>query len=671
MRSIAIMNALTLVCMMAVITTDASAQKKKAPVPRRDATFGLHFDFHATQYDKEIGADISEQNIRDLLSKVKPDFVQYDCKGHAGYTSYPTKVGTPSPGIVKDALPIWRKVTNELGIKLFIHYSGVLDGVAVQQHPEWARLDENGNSDGMTTSVFSSYVDDLMIPQLKEVVSAYNLDGLWVDGDCWGAKLDYSPAAVDAWKRETGYTDVPKHRGDPNWLEWKNFHRRHFESYLCHWVDELHKEFPSLEITSNWAYTSLMPKPPKANLDYLSGDYFPLNSLDSARFYARYIASIGKPWDLMAWGFNSVDGVGQTLKTPIQLQQEASAVIMQGGAFQIYYQPTRSGYIDNSIINTAAPVADFCRARAPFSRHNESVPQVALLFSTETWADLADGPYPSIGNDEISGAMHALLESHYSVDILPEFKLQPILNKYPLVVIADSYKLTDSFISAVTRYVEGGGSLLLLGEKCARLFEPICGVKFVGNPEMVSAEVVTSAGMVNENGVWQRVELAGARSIAYRYPFKNSKKDEDIAATVATYGNGKVAAIYGPVARNFFYTHHPYLRALIGDAAREVFPNPAVEIEGPACVDIALKRTADGRLSLHLLNTMNMQDSDRRIAFDYVPGIRNIKVKLSAKDKPKDVVWMPTGDKLKWEWRDGVLYTTIPELSIHGAIVLE
>lgn len=79
---------------------------RSVPVPRKDAFFGLHFNLHPQETDTSLGADISEDNIRDLLTRVKPDYVQYDCKGHAGWTGYPTEVGWASPGIVKDSLAV-------------------------------------------------------------------------------------------------------------------------------------------------------------------------------------------------------------------------------------------------------------------------------------------------------------------------------------------------------------------------------------------------------------------------------------------------------------------------------------------------------------------------------------------------------------------------------------
>ena len=57
-----------------------------------------------------------------------------DCKGHAGYMGSPSKTGTPSPGIVKDSLAIWRRGTARHGVGRFIHFSGIWDSLSVKQH---------------------------------------------------------------------------------------------------------------------------------------------------------------------------------------------------------------------------------------------------------------------------------------------------------------------------------------------------------------------------------------------------------------------------------------------------------------------------------------------------------------------------------------------------------
>ena len=647
--------------------------EQREPVPRRDAFFGLHFDLHPQKADTSLGADISVDNIAVLLDRVRPDFVQYDCKGHAGYTGYPTAVGWASPGIVGDSLAVWRRVTKERGVPLFIHYSGVWDSKAVEEHPEWARVDADGRRDPNATSVFGPYADKLLIPQLQEVTSAYDLDGLWVDGDCWAVQLDYSAAALKAWHGRTGRSDPPKDRSDPLWLEWKMFHREAFENYLSHWVDALHAHAPDLQITSNWMYTTFAPKPVRAGLDFLSGDYSPSLSLDRARVEARYLASTGMPWDLMAWGFDRGRDQGWSLKSGLHLQQEAAVVMMQGGGFQVYNQPTRGGYLVPAIIEQLGQVADFCRERQELSHKSRGVPQVALLLSETSLWDRMDRVFSPWGGElePLEGALHALLELHYSVDILAEHQLQSRLDEYPLVVIADAHKLPAGFQEALLEYVRTGGKLLLLGFTSARLFEPVLGVRFSGEPAVVAAELATPAGPCAVNGEWQAVEPLTAEPVGYRHPSRDFRRAAAVAATTSSLGEGRITAVYGPLALAFFRGHHPGLRLFVGALVEALFPDPAVTVEAPPALDIALRKTRDGRLCLHLLNRSNFPVPDRYNFLSDIPSVGPITVRLRLAGRPGAVRWLPEGKTVAWAWKEGRLEATIPSLHVHGILVID
>jgi len=645
----------------------------QSPLPRRDAFFGLHFDLHPNETDKALGADVDEEMVARLLKRVRPDYVQYDCKGHAGWAGYPTKIGWAAPGIKKDSLAVWRKVTRKFGVGLYIHYSGVWDSQAIAHHPDWARIDEKGKPDPNNTSVFGPYIDKLLIPQLKEVAEAYDLDGLWVDGECWAAQLDYSPRALAAWKKETGRDDAPRDTKDPRWLEWKNFHRRAFEASLGRWVDALHAARPGLQITSNWMYTSFAPKPVEAKLDFLSGDYSWSLSVDRARVEARYLASTGMPWDLMAWGFTKTTDLNWTLKTPVQLMQEAAVVLMQGGGFQIYNTPTRSGFIHEAIIDQEGRLADFCRARQEASFKSTTIPQVALLLSAESHWDKSDRVFAPWGGEfnDLEGALHALLELRYSVDIMAEHQLGPRLKEFPLVVVPDSHKLGEGFRRALVAYVEGGGSLLLLGEKCARLFEPWLGVGMVGTERAIDAELAAPAGPVNVKGEWQDVVLKGARAAGTRHPTRDTRRDGEVAAVMNNVGRGKIAAVFGPLGNIYFRNHHPWLREHIGTLVKELFPSPAVTVDGPAYVDIALRKTAGGMLSLHLLNRTNLPMPDRHDFTDYIPAVGPLRVEMACPEPPRSVTLVPDGTALDWLWQGGKLRFTLPRLDVHSVIVVD
>jgi hypothetical protein len=420
-------------------------------------------------------------------------------------------------------------------------------------------------------------------------------------------------------------------------------------------------------------YTSFAPKPVEARLDFLSGDYSPSLSVDRARLEARYLASTGMPWDLMAWGFDKGQGLGWSIKPAEHLMQEASVVLMQGGGFQIYHNPTRSGSIVEPIIAQEEAVASFCRARQAVSHKSASVPQVALLLSSESFWDKSDAVFAPWGDVfvELEGALHALLNLHYSVDILAEHQLQPRLKDFPLVVVPDSHRLTNEFREALTAYVEQGGSLLLLGEKSARLFEPLLGVALEGEPAQRAAELASARGVTNADGVWQKVKLTTARAAGALYPTRDARTGGEVAATVNASGRGKVGAVYGPVASIYFRSHHPWLREFIGGLTAALFPEPEVTVDGPATIDVALRRTPDGRLSVHLLNTAGMPLPDRYGFTDFIPPLEGITLTVKSAKRPASVTWIPDGGRLDWRWNDGLLKVIVPRLRIHGVVVCD
>ena len=133
----------------------------------RDRYFGLHFDFHASPEKcagVAIGETLAAEDIEWICRELKPDFIQTDCKGHPGWTSYPTALGNAMPAFKGDPLRLWRDVTKEFGIGLYMHYSGVVDRKYVADHPEEQTKGPDGSPNGwFSTRTNGRYADDLMI----------------------------------------------------------------------------------------------------------------------------------------------------------------------------------------------------------------------------------------------------------------------------------------------------------------------------------------------------------------------------------------------------------------------------------------------------------------------------------------------------------------------------
>jgi hypothetical protein len=642
------------------------AQPDPRRLPRKDCFFGLHFDLHPNKSDKTLGRDLTSEMVDNLLDRVKPDYVQYDCKGHPGYLGYLSKTGNSAPGIVKDSLEIWRRVTARRGVGLFVHFSGVWDSLAVEKHPEWARVRPDGKPEPNQTSTFGPYADELMIPELEEVALHYQLDGAWIDGECWATNPDYSEFVRQAFEEQTGIGELPRSAEDPGWFEFLELNREQFRRYVRHYVERLHHTRPGFQIASNWLYSTYVPERPELPVDFLSGDYLGASSISTAHLEARYLAATGKPWDLMAWGFhNPRSHNGFLFKPAVQLQQESAVVLGQGGGFQIYYVPTRAGHIDPLHVGVASQVARFCRERQSLSHKSDSVPQVGVLFSKNSLYHTAPKLFGGWGKwaNPARGVLDALLAAHHSVDIVPDWKLTEVMQSYPLLVVPDWPETGEEARAAVKAYVQGGGSALVIGPENTRLFAEELGITTEGKAAAQQAWIGGAEVFANVYGVWQDVNPLSAEVIEKRFTESDAASEARPAAAIAGYGKGKFAAIFGPVGEVYANTYAPATRDFLDRVARRIY-RPMVEVKAPHTVEIAVRRKS-GQLLVHLSNMTGMALAEDHAVIDAIPPVGPIDVSIRVPQQPARVAWEPGGSAAEAQWSEGILHVTLDRLAIH------
>lgn len=587
---------------------------------RRDQSFfGIHFDFHAGDDCNEIGKNTTPGMVQTIIDLVKPDYIQTDCKGHAGYTSYPTKVGNRAPGFVGDPLRVWRDVTARNGVALYMHYSGVWDTRAIELHPEWAAIHADGTRDKERTSVFGTYVDQLLIPQLKELAGDYGVDGVWVDGECWATIPDYGERSLRLFQESTGINDIPKSPSDPHWYEWMQFHREGFRKYLRHYIAAVRSEYPNFQICSNWAYTHHMPEPVSAAVDFLSGDYTPNNSVNSARFAGRYLASQGTPWDLMAWSF-SYNPFPREQKTAIQLKREAAIVLALGGGFQAYFTQNRDGSVRLDEMQVMAEVAKFARERQPWCHHSVQIPQVALLLSTSDYHRNAQSLFPQY-KGKSQGVLQCLLESQYSVDLLSEDMLAPDMSRFPIIVIPEWENISPVFCNDLVEYAKGGGNLLLIGRETSEKFATLVDSQIQG--------------------------------------------DE---FTSKSRGKGKIGFLPLAIGAEYEKSGNITLREQLNNAVRTMFPNPLVEVSGSPWIDVSTSQLKGKRL-VHLVNSSGNHNEAGII--QSIEPVGPLKLTICCDSKPTKITLQPEGKICDFDYADGKAQVKIEKINIYDILVIE
>jgi len=668
---------LTVCAAMPPAVPAADADETLPPRLRREDSFlGVHFDFHAGYDCTEVGKTVTPEMIERVIRQVKPDYLQCDCKGHPGISSYPTKVGNPAPGFVRDQLRIWREVTARHGVALYMHYSGVWDNEAVKKHPEWARIDENGEPDARLTSVFGPYTSELLIPQLIELNDEYGVDGVWIDGECWATERDYGETAVRLFREKTGITAVPKAPEDPYWFEFSEFNRQGFRDHLQQIVTAMHAHNPAFQVCSNWAYSSHMPEPVTVDVDFISGDFSARNSVNAGRFEGRCMVHQGKPWDLMAWSFTWSPGHYSTKSIP-QLEREAATVLSLGGGFQAYFPQNRDGSVRQWEwdMNVMGEVAEFCRARQEFCHKARPVPQVALLYAGSAFYRVNRKVFSAWHGecDGLKGVLQSLLDARHSVEIVMEHHLAGRMHEYPLIVIPEWDFLEPSFKNDLVHYAENGGALLVIGPKAAELFEGELGVRLAGEPEKRIVALEHEGWLAGLETLWRKAEpVEGVEPFGRLYfDSRNDIKGPNApAATIRSLGRGKIAAVYFNIGERYLAARTFLACDFLDDLVRELFPEPLVEVSGPGGVDVQVNRIG-GRLAVNLVNTSGPHEDPNVLTIDRIDPVGPFDVLVRYGVKPARVTIEPGGRAVEYRYNDGVVKLTVPALEIHDIVVIE
>ncbi|HET7178217.1 MAG TPA: hypothetical protein VFI14_00765 [Chryseosolibacter sp.] len=619
-----------------------------------------------------MGKTLTEEMVDSLLTKARPDFIQVDCKGHPGVSSYPTKVGQQAASYDKDPLALIRKVTQEHHVALYVHYSGVQDHQYVKLHPEQARFTPKGKSDETNASLWGTYADDLLIPQMKELIGKYHIDGAWIDGECWSVRPDYQPLALKEFTTKTGITQIPHSPKDAHYKDFVEFNRKKFISYLDHYTRVLHAYNPQFQICSNWAYSSMMPEPITVGLDFLSGDFDPKNSLNTAAWQSRCLSGQGMPWDLMAWSF-TVDWSGKNMprnpKTALQLCQEGAEVFAMGGGFQVYFKQNADISFQPAGFDIMKDIADFVLPRRAFCHKAVPIPQIALFYSTAGWKNETNSVYSSSGTSEIQSILYALLDGQNAVDVLKTHQLTGRLKEYPVVVVPEWEYIEPEALTMLKSYAMNGGNLLVIGAKATKLFDDVLGIQAEDKGIAQSKNYLGYDGRLAQlnTAVRSITSSSSARPLASMYSTTDFRFPSGVVATITNVGKGKIAAVYADLGETYRASTSPVVRDFLSGILETLFPDPLVKVDGSNRVHV-MPTMKDGRLMVNLVNTSGDHSNPTYAGFDEIPPLHDLRVSVKLEKKPSTAILQPGAVECQMTYANGRAIVKIPELKIHSVI---
>ncbi|MBO7297623.1 MAG: hypothetical protein J6U60_01090 [Clostridia bacterium] len=641
---------------------------------RTESFFGLHFDFHATKTTREIGKTFKYEWISELLETVKPDYVQCDAKGHPGITSYPSAYGTSAPDMCIDIMQAWREITKKYGVALFAHYSGVYDVEAIENHPKWAVIDKNGVLDKDHTSVFSPYKDEKMLPQLKELAGKYGLDGAWVDGDCWGCRLDFSAWAQEAFEEKYGR----KLCYEQDKKLYLDFCREGYWAYVRHFIEEMRKEYPQFQVTSNWATSTYSPYVgADLPLEFLSGDLTWVEAIDNgARFETRFLAQNKLPWDIMSWAFVhwSVKTCGAKIYKPaVELMQEAAHTLELGGGVQLYFmQSPKSGLANRDVIHVSKAVSDFCREREAYCHKKELVKETVLLFSTKDYYDEIDEVMFTARKaymEDYRLSNNVLLENGYCT-LFSIAEKGEALDGFKTVVVTNAGLFTPDEITRVLEFAETGGNVVITGDKSCLVFANALSIeakekeacRFVLESQERFLECKSELCLLDSKA-FDCVEKA-----FYTYEAYYDNDDEGfVSIGRKRVGKGQITFVPFAIGNTYADRKPVVLRDFVRKA---VGISPTVEIANSHLVDVVMSKEAD-KTFVHLINNGGRHSSPTPAVFDEIVPLHDLQISIASEKAPKKITLRPSGEDVPFTWVDGKIKLALKKLPIYEILEIK
>lgn len=618
-----------------------------------DVFWGMHFDWHVQKDERNIGEKLSVEYLKEFYKALSPDWVQVDTKGHPGYCCWPTETGSYPAELKVDALALQRQATKELGIRLGSHYSGVWDSRAVELHPDWAQIDNQGRLSICGTCNLSDYTRDLMIPQLLELISKYGIDNIWVDGENWGSSPCWCKRCVTKFKQDTGYA-APKSPDEPHWREWMDFHRANFVEHVRIYTDAVHQSYPDVLICSNWMYSARQPQDIEVAVDYLSGDFDPAWGAARAATESRMLDCRKRDyklsWDLMLWcftkSFETIAPMSGVMKPVPHMCQEASEVLAQSGAIMLYDTAERSGIMAEWRRKYYYQVRDWCLERKPWCFETETASEAAVLQSAPHMEYF--GEKRSIttlfdareSNQAMEGALHFLLESGISADILTESSLAKRLGNYKLLIVAESAALSEPAWSEIEKFIHSGGNVIFSGYSPCERVKRLLGVKTSHIAEQGKVCLPVDGEAVIMPNPWHFVEILDADTeiLSKRLngfcPVEN--RTEDIAAVIRRHYTGSCIGIFGKIFPEYYLGHYPIVRKLLNQYMDKLNISWSCRIADWAStpyVELILRRRGKDLL-INLINRCCMESlAVNRGLVSEIPPVQNIKLILNRPGK--------------------------------------
>jgi hypothetical protein len=655
----------------------------------------MHFDLHTPGEVEGLGRDFDGARFAQQLRSAHVEAICFFAKSAYGWSHYPTSLGAPHPHLERDLLGEAVAACHAVGIRLLAYYCiEVLPPPLAEAHPEWLARRADGSphleAGRALACVNSSVQDELILPQLREIVGRYEVDGVFFDGYPALHFICHCPACQELFGRP-----LPAGPEDPQWNAYHRWQRARLHGWCTETAEAIHQVRPEALVGVNWLACNRYAEPVPAGIDYLTADY-PVS--DNCALGTSYQLA---GWSWRDWPCDVMNArmlhwwQDWTCRPLEALKTETAAALARGGRlFWGDLLPIESAMPDPDVLELARATFEFSLPREELARGATPVADVALVNSVAAHLALSRGP--SIDETPLRGAFLALVEGSWTAEILLDVDLAEHLRRYQTVVLPGLSLLEDEAVAVVRDFVAAGGGLVVCAdvgsEETIRALAEVLGVVPVTGPAYDRAYVrVPEERAADLWPAWEEVrpkvlvlgtpllvEVTSAESLcpliapgpSYQLGARPPAEATPYPAlTLHRFGQGRAAFAALPLARDFWARGNSGAKHLLNGLVNLVTPHPTVQVEAPEAVEVTLAQRGPD-LIVHLLSYHAGRRPGLPPAVERTAPLQDLKVRLRCPFDPSEVQQEPEGRPLDWRWEEDSLSIRVPRMHLHTAVVV-
>ena len=656
----------------------------KTTYPKRQ----IHLDFHTSPHIPGIGSGFSKEQFQKALLEGHVSSISVFAKCHHGLCYFPTKVGTPHPGLTIDLLGSIIEAAHEIGVRVPIYITAGWSDHDSYAHPEWISRNAKGemqltgydrNAQKTDKKPFCSWQNMCLndgntytkhIYELtEEICQRYDVDGLFYD-ICFIDNLCYCDDCRRNMAAEgVDIADAEAVHGF--------FVEKHIE-FMRKCGDILKKYHPNATIFFNSGGAEI-DKPQyhpyeshyeMEDLPTVWGGY----SKMAPR--ARFFEKTGKYFLGMTGKFHLSWGEFGGYKTKDALKYEVCSMAQYGAGCSVGDHLYPDGVMDMQTYKNIGYAYAYLEKIEPYCYEGNYLNNLGVY--------LPENP------EDCHGVVNMLLENQMDFDYIEKGNFKD----FQLVVFPSGVVLNDEECALLNTYIAEGGKVLFMGDSLQKdgAFQIDCGLKPLGESGF-EWDYLRSA-IVEDDGVPETpmftylaaplVEVVDAEVYAETYlPLFNRTyehfcghantpydKKANRYPALAKKGNvvymaHKMGVIY---SQNGCIAHRDYFISALKNLLSY---EPLVQMKMGSCGRVtALEQAEKNRICLNITYAQPVKRGCAEI-IDEIQTLYDIPVRIKTDRKVVGVSLPLRGEQLPFGKEADGYFFRIPQLQCHETVVLE